>query len=234
VIISVHIPKTAGRSFHHVLAARFGDRLLDDNGDFPESMTAESVAHRRETRARVIAEAGSIAQRYDAIHGHFTADKYAGIFPDGRFTTMMRDPYQQAISTFAHARRLKTPTLSDHPELRKFRDEQMSLIDLIAAYPNHQTMYFGGLDLEEFAMVGISERYDDSLALFERIFDQSLPRATERKNVNPAKTEPAYDVPDEVRRAVDAHRARDLEWYRRACERFARQLREYRLDTPTP
>lgn len=219
MIVSVHIPKTAGMSLRADLAHVFGERLFADYADWPESTAPESVAHNERNRAAMLADADAIGERYDAIHGHFLARKYAGVFPVTALVTMVRDPYQHAISTYEHATR---DSASAHPDHRAFKEAQMTIVELVDAFPNHQALYLGGVPLEDFAMIGVTEQYERSIALFEAIFRIPMPRATVRQNVNPVKHGAEYDVGPEVRCAVERSRAEDIALYRRACERFAK------------
>lgn len=224
MIVSVHIPKTAGRSFQHDLALAFGPRLLADYGDLVELGTAEAHAHNERRRAEMVANAAMIAERYDVIHGHFTARKYADVFPDATLVTMMRNPYQHAMSSYEHALR---SALHTHPDIRRFHERRMSAVDVIETYPDHQTRYMDGVPLEAFALVGMTERYAQTAALFEAIIGTPMPRARLRRNVNPRKPAESYEIPPEVRRAVDRRRAADVEMYRRVRERFAALCARY-------
>jgi hypothetical protein len=224
MIVSVHIPKTAGSSFLHDLSQVFGARLLADHGDWPESTTPESVAHNERRRAEMLADAERIGQRYDAIHGHFVAPKYAGVFPVTALVTMVRDPYQQTVSTYEYASRI---TESSHPGFRLFTEARMTLLDFIEAFPNHQSLYFGGMSVDDFAMIGVTERYRQSVALFEAVFGVTMPREEARQNVNPNKPGVEYEIAPEVRRAIERTRAEDIALYRRACERFAKLCSRY-------
>jgi hypothetical protein len=217
VIISVHIPKTAGTSFLKDLSEVLGPRLLDDYGDWPETATAEGRAHRDQRRAEVLACADRYVQQYDAIHGHFTARKYVDVFAEPALVTFVRDPYQHAISTHEHATRLAH---SPHPDHRTVKEQNMTVVNLVEAFPNHQALYLDGIPIDEFAMVGLAERYEQSVALFEAIFGITMPRVSARRNANPAKQTDEYAIPPEVRQAVDRHRAEDVDLYRRASERF--------------
>ena len=170
------------------------------------------------------ANAAEIADRYDVIHGHFTASKYADVFPDTTLVTIMRDPYQHAMSSYEHALRSAQMT---HPDIRRFHQQRMSAVDLIETYPDHQNRYLDGVPLEAFAFVGLTERYAKTVALFEAIVGTSMPRTRLRRNVNPRKAAAAYNVPPDVRRAVDRLRAGDVETYRRARERFAALCARY-------
>ncbi len=224
MIVSVHIPKTAGRSFQHDLAQTFGERLLADYGDWPELTTPEATAHNERRRAAMLAQAESIADRYDAIHGHFTTRKYANAFPVTALVTIVRDPYQHAVSSYEQAVRLVGVP---HPGHRRFKETRMTLLDFIEAFPNHQSVYLGGTPLEELAMIGLTERYARSVALFEAMFGITMPRAKVRRNVNPAKYGAAYDIPPDVRRAVERYRVEDIALYHRARERFAKLCAAY-------
>jgi hypothetical protein len=219
MIVSVHIPKTAGTSFNYDLAQVFGQRLLRDYGDWPESTTPEGTLHNERCRADMLADAERIGQQYDAIHGHFTASKYAGVFPVTALVTMVRDPYQHAVSTYEHARRVSA---SPHPGFRLFKEARMSLLDFIEAFPNHQALYFGGISVEDFAIVGVTERYQQTIALFEALFKIAMPRHSARQNVNPDKPGLEYEIAPEVRRAIERCRPEDIALYRQACERFGK------------
>jgi hypothetical protein len=224
MIVAVHIPKTAGTSLQIDLAQVFRARLLLDYDDWPEVATPEAALHNERRRADMLAEAERIGEQYDAITGHFVARKYAGVFPFTALVTMVRDPFQHAVSTYEHARRVPE---SDHPGHRLIKEGRMTLPDFIEAFPNHQALYVGGIPLEDFAMIGVTERYQQSIALFEAVFGIPMPRARAPQNVNPAKRGADYEIAPEIRRAVERHRPEDIALYRRARERFAKLCAMY-------
>jgi hypothetical protein len=224
MIVSVHIPKTAGTSFNVDLAQVFGARIMYDYGDWPESSTPEAADHNEGRRADMLADAERIGERYDAIHGHFVAPKYAGVFPVTALVTMVRDPYQHTVSTYEHASR---DHATSHPGFRLFKEQRMTILDFIEAFPNHQALYIGGMPLDAFAMIGLTERYEQSIALFEAIFGIAMPRAKVPQNVNPAKRGAEYEIAPEVRRAVERSRAEDIALYEHARERFAKLCSAY-------
>jgi hypothetical protein len=231
MIISVHIPKTAGRSFQHLLQKRFVARMLSDYGDWLESNTPEAEAHNRRRRQEVIAKLETFSAEYDIIHGHFRASKYLRLFPTMKMLCFVRDPYQHTISAYEQAQRFPTrPDRTDeHPGIRRFQEEQMTLLDFIEAFPNHQSLYVANISLDEFAMIGITEQYEKSIALFGFVFGVDLQRMAQRRNVNPARDSSAYDIPPDVRKAIDRYRGEDVELYRRAQERFAFLARQHDL-----
>jgi len=221
MIISVHIPKTAGTSFGERLEGAFGSRLLRDYGDFPEVGIARPMALAADDKtARRI----EISHGYDVIHGHFRADKYADLFSEAKIIAFFRDPYHQAISGYDNA--MRRPDI-DHPVIRMIHAARMSLVESVAAFPNPQVTYLGRIDLGDLAMIGLTEQYSRSVALFEATTGRKLPPESSRKNVNRLRPSAGYEVTPELRNAVTIHRGADVELYNSACERFERLCARY-------
>jgi hypothetical protein len=228
MLLSIHIPKTAGTSFHHYLRKVFTNRLMTDYGDWVEIKTEEGIRHNERRQAEILSRTEHIRQHFDAIHGHYLAGKYIAVFANAQVVAFIRDPYQHAISTYEHASRsdLKNDA---HPGIRLFRENRMTAVDFIEAFPNHQSLYLSDMPLDDFAMIGLTESYDRSLALFRAIFGVAALPDPGRKNVNPSRKGAVYEITDDVRRAVDKHRAEDLALYRRARERFEVLARRHDL-----
>lgn len=226
MIVSMHVPKTAGTSFRLRLEAACGSRLLCDYGDWLEITTPEAIA-RREARAKATrGRRDQLLHDYDVIHGHFVADKYMALFPNARFITFFRDPCQHAISGYQHV--LRRPDL-DHPAVKIISESRMTLIDSIAAFPDLQTSYMGSMRVEDLVMVGLTEQYERSIALFEAVFGRKLPPEVTRKNVNPNRCGDSYPIDLAIRKAIEKHRAGDVELYRRAQEKFVQLTARYGL-----
>jgi hypothetical protein len=220
MILSIHVPKAAGNSFRECLAAKFGERMMGDYGDWAGFDVPEANARRALRTAAMRARAPELAAKYDIIHGHFIADKYRGLFPREEFVAFFRDPYQQALAHYYFL--LRNPE-REHPEEKMLHDARMSLLDYLewSAFYNQQSQYLGSLALEDLTMVGLSAAFPQSLATFGAIFGIDL--GEERFfNVNDDRTGD-YVITPEVKRAVERYRAQDLELYRRAVERFRKQ-----------
>jgi hypothetical protein len=220
MIISVHVPKTAGNSFRECLADSFGDRLLSDYGDWAGCDLPAATARSAMRTAAMRNRAPELLTNYDVIHGHFAADKYLGLFPSAEYVAFFRHPYQQAIAHYYFL--LRNPQ-REHPEERVLHDEQMTLLDYLEwdAFRNHQTKYLGSLSIDDFSMIGLSCEFRKSLWAFRKIFGVDL--GDERFcNVNPGVAGP-YVLTRDVKRAIDKHRAADIELYRRAIEIFQKQ-----------
>ena len=228
MIVSVHIPKTGGRTFQRLLRKRFGPRLLEDYGDWMDYGGPDAFAHNARRRQRLIAELDATRSGYDAVHGHFRASKYLDLFPDAAAVCFVRDPWQHALSAHAQAQRLgeTAPWPGEDPAVTRLRLRPMSLFEMVERFPNLQSSYLAGVPLGRFAMVGLTERYDESLAAVSKLFALPLPAKVERLNANPGRTRPAYDIDPETRRFIGRWNAADVELYRQAQERFDRLVKD--------
>jgi hypothetical protein len=162
-----------------------------------------------------------LLEKYDAIHGHFVADKYLGLFPKQDFVAFFRDPCQQALSHYYFL--LRNPQ-RDHLEEKMFHENKMTLHDYLSwdAFRDHQRQYLGSVSIDDFAMVGISEEFYRSVDLFNSLFGRNL-KGDSFLNVNPDHQGAAYPIDPDVRRAVEKYRAGDIDLYHRAKEIFERQ-----------
>jgi len=221
MILSIHIPKTAGTSFGESLKVKFGDRMLLDYGDWAGYNSPEVLIHRAERTAQMRARRDQLLETFDIIHGHFLADKYLGLFPKTDFVAFFRDPYQQTLSNYFFMQ--NNPHLP-HPAVKIFHDVKMTIHDFLSwdAVRNPQTKFLGSVPVESFAVVGLTEEFPRSISLFTSTFGHGVP-AHFVKNVNPARLGSEYQLEPELRKAMDKFRAADLDLYRRAQEVFAKQ-----------
>jgi hypothetical protein len=222
MILSLHVPKAAGNSFRALLETEFGERLMPDYGDWAGFNVPEAIERCNIRALSMRNRRDELLEKYDAIHGHFVADKYVGLFPQAAFVAFVRDPYQQAASHYCFL--LRNPQ-RDHPEEKMFHDARMTLHDYLSwdAFRNHQSQYLGSLSICDLAMVGLSEEFYKSVDLFNSLFGRNL-RGDSFLNVNPDHQGEPYRISEDIRKAVEKYRPADIELYRRAKEIFARQI----------
>jgi hypothetical protein len=223
MILSIHIPKTAGTSFGESLKIAFGERLMLDYGDWAGYDTPEVLVHRAERTAQMRARRDELLQNFDLIHGHFRAEKYLGLFPETNFVAVFRHPYQQTLSNYHFI--VNNPHLP-HPAVKIVHDTKMSIYEFLSwdAVANPQTRFLGSVPVESLAMVGLTEEFPRSMELFKHTFGCNVPTHLV-ENVNPGRQGRDYEIDPGLRQALDKYRAEDLDIYRRAQEVFARQTR---------
>lgn len=222
MIISVHIPKTAGISFREMLKRGYGDRFLPDYGDRIGINSPEAIAERARRADEMRRRRDELLANYDVIHGHFVAAKYVGAFPRTDFVAFFRDPYQQAISNYYFL--LRHPEAAqEYPVVKVFHDAKMTLEEYVEwkEVRSPQGDMVSGLSVDDFTVAGLTEEFERSIALFNRVLGAHL-EGEVRLNANPSREQGSYAVPNDLKKLIDANREKDIDLYRRAKERFAR------------
>lgn len=235
MIISIHIPKTAGTTFRVYLETLFpGDVLMDyprttralirrfmsyaqkadpvaAAGDFRLPRSAEGIA-----RFRQLLDADGIR----VIHGHFWRGRYSMIYPDGDYIVWIRDPLARARSHYLYHHR----AILSHNDKENvaIHDGKLSFQEWIER-PNHinqQYKFTGGGALDKFKFVGLVEEFDASIALFNRVFGiDAARRPAKRLNTNPNKDTSVNLDPATVAR-FKVLNAADYDLYARVRERY--------------
>jgi len=182
MLISVHIPKTAGTSLKEALIDVFGKRLLLEYSTQPLSSSVVDRAVQLKCRLRVNCGGQRIVKRYDAIHGHFAAGTFVNLPCAKQFSVFLRDPVHRVISQYFHWKEeWKVQHSMFHRSHRrlvrhsvwKYAFQNKLSINEFAALPemvNFYSIFLSGMSLEQFDFVGLQEEYHTSLRLFEKIF----------------------------------------------------------------
>lgn len=235
MIISVHVPKTAGTTFMHYLQKSFPGGVLGDYGEDTQvsylfdscfddlagankpgqsqlSLVSEGILKCR----RAVVEKG-----IQVIHGHFGITKYLGVFPDATYVVWLRHPLERTLSEYYHHKRF-----ADSPYWaiydRELTFEQWMAIDW---HVNLQHRLTNG-DLSKFHFVGISEEFDESLSEFSRLVgvaENGADLHISPVNINPEKEiHRNYEVGNETRERFIELNQLDMALYGDAVDRFER------------
>lgn len=223
MIISIHIPKTAGTTLGMFLENGVSHRIIFD---YDECILSKS---------EFIAEHKPLLERFSAIHGHFPYSKYSRVFPDARYITCVRDPVERTISNYLHVMRDKDPSNTLYQRITK---NSLDIVEFaqLPVIAKTQCLYLKGRKIEDFDFVGISSDMDTSLKIMSRVLNIPL--------INPLHFGPFFktrvprvnlnfrawvyslvgigkfsqDVRKKIAQAVEP----DMELYQRALEQFNR------------
>ena len=212
-LLFVHIPKTAGSSF------RMGiDGLLGEDAsmrDYGLKSSETSVEIRRSIYADADADPWKLrgflaAGKKRILVGHFPVMRYAGFFAAHRIFTIVREPVQRVVSEYGHF-------------VRNYGFKG-SLLEFARWAPmiNKQADMLAGVPLEAIGLVGVTERYQDSLRVFEQFFG-FRPQVLEENKGRADLCEPYVLSPEEENELRQLNR-RDLTLYQRACDIFGRRV----------
>lgn len=231
MLISVHLPKTAGTSFRDVLQSHFGEDLRLDYGDVPINRTPlcrKSIALTSMTRYALRPPRGP-----RCIHGHFLAVKYRCI-RDASFVMWLRDPAERLASHYHFWRKTFDPKTAP-PLHQRMMDEGWSL-ERFCLGPELRNLYhifLWGLPRERIAYIGVSEHFDEDLPEFSRrVLGQTY--EAPRKNTGLSPPSSVYFEDPELRARVVQHHRRDMDLYEYALRLRENEREIARNSDPTP
>lgn len=207
IIVSLHIPKTGGTSFATVLERAFPGQVAYFYKAHNRRTHPLLREHGRALDSSVIAEMEAEGVRF--LHGHGAFSTYAPAMPDpARYWTWLRDPVDRVVSSYHyHRKRQEQPeTAGRGPDKVAGRDLAGFARALVNR--NQQSRILAGAPIEALGFVGITERFDQSLARLGLTSD-ALPRA---KNVNRKRP----DATLEERRLIAELNAADVALYEQA------------------
>jgi hypothetical protein len=222
MLLSMHIPKTAGTSFRMALQERLGRTML--------------LAYRGQVRGErmIVPFNGRLLEELDdpsratlaeycdthdvrCIHGHFTMQVLCDVFPEAKCITFVRDPIKRIVSAYNHifvvALQAEGMTFEQFIERDRARNlyEQLGMLEY----------------LDSLAFVGITEQYDRSLRLLERMFPELGSLAYEEANVSQQKRFTEKDVTPEMRQYLLELNDADREIYDSAKDWFEKECAAY-------
>lgn len=212
LMISVHLPKTAGTSFRATLEAHFGPLLRSDYDDMP--------LHKGGAERNLASLEGAVANfvgRFDdvaCIHGHFLPMKYL-LLRDRmplRFVTWMRHPVDRLLSHYDFWRRGYDPATAGSLHRAVVTQEwSLERFCLSEALRDVYAKFLWGFPLDYFSFIGIVEHYEEDHAAFARDYLGATVPPSRLNAAPPRERQAALDVG--LRRDIKAFHAADMLLY---------------------
>lgn len=219
-LLFLHVPKTGGTTIHHDLRETFGVSYLRS------TLNRARGGHEFLTADELERHLAPAASGMLAISGHLLRCPVPLQDPEVVYTTVVRDPFDWALSHYFHARR-KAWIPSD-ASFETYLTDHYGL-------GNYQTLHFAptgrAVDaipvLERFAVVGVTDqlrRYRQMLAAFvteEMGVPMTIGERTD--NVAPNRTRTPLDLHAHEQRVVLEVLGEDVKLYHYARMLFLRQ-----------
>lgn len=225
MIISLHLPKTAGTSFAAALEQYFGTNLLKDYADLP--MNTPEYERNKIALQASLSNAEKDFQGIECIHGHFLPIKYLLLAKaqEVKFITWMRNPVERVLSHYFYWKRSYNPETS--PSLHRKVIEEGWPLERFCLGPEVKDLYWQymwGFHLEYFDFIGVTEFYEEDFKYFTQRYLQT-PLEPTKLNVG-EKGKGGYQIDVSLRKQIELFHARDMGLYRMALEkRLARLIK---------
>lgn len=225
MIISVHIPKTGGRTFGNFLATVFDGCVVEVYANKMRWMKTNEILT-------------EIPEETRCIHGH-GALRFLKQYPDAQMITWLRDPVNRIVSMYAHHRRVfqdeRNKNYYRHPAFLALKNANGNMtLKEYAELPvtiNEATKTLIGCasDLNNFAFLGITAYYETAIKLFSKVFKIREIKAC-NNNINPGKKIGTnYNVSKKLKKKILALNKEDFELYKKGREIFFVRCRNFLL-----
>ena len=228
VLIFLHNLKTGGTTLRSILARQYHhDEICvltrrDDPADVKPAMFADP--------------------RLRLIEGHVPFGLHAWLSRPATYVTLLRDPLERIVSLYYFIREGTDRHIHRQTRAALGSLEEFVSSGVLLEVDNGQTRRLSGLSpaygrcteamlerakaniRERFALVGLTERFDESVLLLRRLFGWPSALYLPRK-VNQLK-QPVAALPSGTVRLIEAHNRFDRQLYDYAAELFERQVAE--------
>ncbi len=225
-LIFLHVPKTAGTTLNRIIEWQYN----------PLSIFTIDPHRIRATGTRFKTFSEDRRRRFRVVRGHLPYGIHEYLPQGAVYITILREPVARLFSSYNSI--LDSPLHSLH---RKFKSEHLGIQDLIALQPhrcNAQCRMISGLGkvgtcdertletakenlVRSFGVVGLSERFQESLLLMMAFFGWKVPFY---ENYNVSKTRPSPDP--RLVEMLSEHNRLDIELYEFGKKLFEESLRK--------
>lgn len=226
MMISVHLPKTAGKSFEAALGARFGERMRADYDTYP--INTPATERRRRAVEACLAHADQDFAGVECVHGHFMPLRYLLLAAKRplTFVAWLRHPVQRLVSHYHYWQR--TYDAAGSPALHRRVVEEGWTLERFCLGDEMRDLYcefIWGFPLDGFDFVGITEHYDEDLREFAGRY---LGRTAQPLRLNSGQNAGTpYELEPALRQRIENWHARDMRLYQAALAKRAVRRREH-------
>ena len=231
VIIFLHIPKAAGTTLRDILYRQYEKECIYelDGQNFSQSQEDFKQLNIKEK------------DKIRLLMGHMYFGLHEFISYPSTYITMLRNPIEKVISYYYFVSKLKT-----HPDYELIKSQNISLKEYCTMNKpnmcNAQTRFLAGENFiqvnneskileqakknlqEYFSIVGITERFDETLILMKEKLGWSSNPYYYRRNTNKNVSYSQLNIKEDTLVTIRKYNQLDLELYKYANELFERDL----------
>jgi hypothetical protein len=239
LLLFLHIPKASGTTLSSILERQYPAHAIYRTADMAPRAIAEALGR------------GRAPEDLQCVMGHMYFGLHRHLTRPATYITMLRHPMPRLISHYAYVRRMR-----EHPLHAAVNDGRMTFEEYVASGVSSDvndgqvrflcgrddagTVGFGRVSEDmladamanlqsHFTAVGITERFDESLLLFQRLLGwRSVEYLPQNKS---ARDEVSLAISEATRTLVERYNRLDLELYDYARRMVAGAVATHGIDT---
>jgi hypothetical protein len=243
-IIFLHIPKAAGTTLHTILDRQYPPHTVFSNDRIVRARLGDTWREMPATQRWQIARdelchlPATRKEKLQVVKGHMIFGWHELLPQPCTYITLLREPVDRVVSLYSYTMRQNGHHLRDEILARNLDIAAYTSSGITVWADNGQTRMLSGAgdsigfgkcsddmlraakrNIEEsFALVGLSEQFDETLVVLKHMFDWRMPFYIRR---NVTRHSPwQRELSAETRRAIEQHNALDIELYNWVSERF--------------
>ncbi|HEU0014189.1 MAG TPA: polyhydroxyalkanoic acid system family protein [Longimicrobium sp.] len=225
-VLFLHVPKAGGTTLGEYVYGQAHGPEDHDGGLLSAGVLFIPYGFFKEADLRVPDYIRPALGRADlrAVIGHFWFGIHEHVGRPWTYVTLLRDPVERVVSLYHYLKLDERMSLEEFAVAPPFREADNDQVRRIAgADPETGRCTRGMLETAKenlrrhFAVVGVTERFDETLVLLNRRLGWTREVGSWPRNVNPARR-PTHSLPPSTLDALRARNALDAELHRFANE----------------
>jgi hypothetical protein len=207
-LISIHIPKTAGRSFLSILNSVYGDKHVShyETNFYPDKSTPEILQFKSQLKEEI-----------KVIHGHFHYKEIQDIHKtnSSKVITWLRNPVERVISNYSFF--IKRTHASADQEMQRRKNETLLEYARLENSKNRMVKFMDGLNVQDFYFIGLMENFDKDMEVLSEMLHWNkitIPRINDNSEF---KTQ-LPQVTREEKKIIENLNKEDIQLYKRVLE----------------
>lgn len=213
--ISIHVHKSGGTTLGFILEDLYGDKFFWDKSEDTVNLHGRPKHYDLEE-----------IREYDVVHGHVHVNKYQ--YLERPYITWIRYPVDRLESEYSIIRQ-KRITARSSPFHKRIIKEKLEFLDYCQVHREVYARYLGNYTIKNFAFIGITEMYKESLHVLSKVIGKKIPPYF-RRNTRKMKRQWFKKGTAEERQACAELNTRDIDFYKQAEHRLLAEFQKCRGD----